>query len=58
MAQRGYDHAAVTTAGWVTAVLPGAATVTATVEGKSGSATITVQAPVNATTTTRYGLTG
>jgi hypothetical protein len=48
----------VTTAGRVTAVLPGSATVTATVEGKSGSATITVQAPVNATETTRYGITG
>ncbi len=50
--------AAVTTAGRVTAVLPGSAMVTATVEGKSGSAMMAVRAPVNPTTTTRYGLTG
>jgi uncharacterized protein YjdB len=40
--------ARVSSAGLVTAVGPGAATITATSEGKSGSATVTVQVPVAA----------
>ncbi len=50
--------AAVTTSGLVTAVLPGSAALTATVEGKSGSVAMVVRAPSNTTATTRFGLTG
>ena len=40
------DKASVSAAGLVTAVAPGSATITATADGKSGSAQITVTAPV------------